>query len=154
MEYKFLYVGILTLLGYFACKDFFYRRVSNEMALASLFFGLLVSLLHLDPLAGSVSDWLMASVLMFCFAFIFYFLGLFAAGDVKFAVVIGGLLGLSIQLFFVIFLSNVFVFLHALLVYFSKKFFLAKASSGNVFFIPYAGYMAFSAMIVISYYLV
>lgn len=154
MDYKFLYVGILALLGYFACKDFFYRRVSNEMALASLFLGLLVSLLHLDPWADSVSDWLMASLSMFCFAFLFYFLGLFAAGDVKFAAVIGGLLGLSVQLVVVVFLSNVFVFLHALLVCFHKKFPWGNRRKENAFFIPYAGYMAFSAMIVISYYLV
>lgn len=154
MEHKFLYVGILTLLGYFACKDFFYRRVNNQVALASLFLGLLVSFFQIDPLVDSVSDWLVASILMFCFAFLFYFLGLFAAGDVKFSVVIGSLLGFSVQLFLVIFLSNLFVFLHALLRCFYKKFFWRNKIEKNTFFIPYAGYMAFSSMIVIAYYLV
>ena len=154
MGHQFLYFGILTLLAYFACKDFFYRRVSNEVALAGLVLGLLVSLLHLDPLADSVHDWLLASLLMFGLAFVFYFFGFFAAGDVKFAVVVGGLLGISLQLFLVIFLSNLFVFLHALVSRSKRMFFGKEEAVGNKFSIPYAGYMAFSSMIVIAYYLI
>lgn len=153
MKPEFIYFGILSLLGYFACKDFFHRRVVNRWLILGVTVSLLLLHWNLEPFAASLADWFLASLCMFLFALLFYYFGFFAAGDVKFAFLIGGFFGINGELFFILFLSNFFIVFHALARFFYKKCTDEQQVRQGNFFIPYAGYMAFSSMIVISYYL-
>ena len=143
---------LLFLFGT-AAMDFFYRKVKNNFLIIFLLLFFIINIFDLNPFEESEINFVFSFLIVLVLFIPFYALGLMAAGDVKFAMVMSLFLGMNSGLFVSIILGGLLAGGHAAYLIFKRSNRLSlkeeinqenRNQKGKV--IPYAGYMAIASL--------